>query len=173
VSKIFNNLAIWTILNPNFIFWKGNYYPVILHWLFELFFRLFPKCWFTFRKKFEQAEADDNEVAPEEDPVSSEPEEPQKIELKPPMEIVIPAAGVLVEKGNEYEHKKDIVVDNEKKEEERGPIEEVKIAPQNVEDDEEMIIDNNQMGETIGNLANEATTNTFYGPKVEAKSKGM
>ena len=90
-----------------------NIILVIAHWLFELIFKLFPFCCINFRKKMQKAEADDEEVVPEDEVLSSEESVAPKVVVKPPVEIVIPAAGVLVEKGNEYQMEKDEIIGKE------------------------------------------------------------
>ncbi len=61
----------------------------------------------------QKAEADDEEVVPEDEVLSSEESVAPKVVVKPPVEIVIPAAGVLVEKGNEYQMEKDEIIGKE------------------------------------------------------------
>ena len=55
----------------------------------------------------QKAEVDDEEVAPEAEVLSSEESVEPKVIVQPPVEIVIPAAGVLVERGQEYKFQKD------------------------------------------------------------------
>lgn len=87
-----------------------NIILVITHWIFELIFKLCPFCCLNFQKKMQKAEVDDDEVAPEEEVLSSEESVEPQVIVEPPKEIVIPAAGVLVEKGQEYKFEKDIVL---------------------------------------------------------------
>jgi len=58
----------------------------------------------------QKAEVDDDEVVPEEEVLSSEESVKKEIVVAPPLEIVIPAAGVLVEKGQEYQMEQDQMV---------------------------------------------------------------
>jgi len=87
-----------------------------------------------------------------------EPEE-KTIIVQPPIEIVIPAAGVLVEKGQEYQMEKDIIKEPPKK---KMPQEEVKeIKATNIEE-EDLIINKPRKGPSTPNIDAEATANTFY-----------
>eukprot|EP00343_Euplotes_focardii_P006802 CAMPEP_0205823370 /NCGR_PEP_ID=MMETSP0206-20130828/16226_1 /ASSEMBLY_ACC=CAM_ASM_000279 /TAXON_ID=36767 /ORGANISM="Euplotes focardii, Strain TN1" /LENGTH=159 /DNA_ID=CAMNT_0053120473 /DNA_START=2310 /DNA_END=2789 /DNA_ORIENTATION=- len=134
-----------------------NIVLLVTHWIFEFIFRLFPFCCFNFRKKLQKAEVDDEEVEPEAEVLSSEESVEPKVVVQPPVEIVIPAAGVLVEKGHEYQFQKDEVIDNKQK----MPKEEFKeIRPANVEDDEDYIINKKN---TPGGGDNFAAGNTFLG----------
>jgi cysteine-rich repeat protein len=144
-----------------------NIFLVVAHWFFEFMFKLFPFWCINMRKKFQQAEVDDDEVAPEEEVLSSEESVQKEIIVKPPIEIVIPAAGVLVEKGQEYQMERDQILEEKKKP--RMPAEEIKeIKPSNVDDDD-MIINQQR---TPGGIDNAATANTFFGTNTPALGKG-
>eukprot|EP00344_Euplotes_crassus_P005852 CAMPEP_0196999608 /NCGR_PEP_ID=MMETSP1380-20130617/4747_1 /TAXON_ID=5936 /ORGANISM="Euplotes crassus, Strain CT5" /LENGTH=191 /DNA_ID=CAMNT_0042416587 /DNA_START=2207 /DNA_END=2778 /DNA_ORIENTATION=+ len=141
-----------------------NIICVVAHWIFELLFRLFPFCCLGVRKKLQKADADDEEVNPEAEVLSSEESVEPKVVIQPPVEIVIPAAGVLVEKGQEYQMQQDIVVEKEKK---KMPKEEFKEAPEikpsNVDnDDEDLVIDQKKTPTGLNNTYN-ATGTTLFG----------
>ena len=145
-----------------------NIILVITHWIFELIFKLWPFCCLNFRKKMQKAEADDEEVQPEAEVLSSEESVEKQVIVQPPIEIVIPAAGVLVEKGQEYTLEKDTIIETKKK----MPKEEIKeIKAQTVEEDENLVI--NKGRNTPGALENEKTANTFYNSQGNSKLKGL
>ena len=122
-----------------------NILMVFAHWIFELFFRLFPFCCVALKKKLEKAEVDDEEVVSEEEALPSEESVEKQVVVQPPVEIEIPAAGVLVEKGQEYQMEKDTIKQNEDKK--KTPIEEVKeIRPTNVGVDDDDVIINKPKG---------------------------
>eukprot|EP00345_Euplotes_harpa_P013898 CAMPEP_0168337858 /NCGR_PEP_ID=MMETSP0213-20121227/12458_1 /TAXON_ID=151035 /ORGANISM="Euplotes harpa, Strain FSP1.4" /LENGTH=469 /DNA_ID=CAMNT_0008343463 /DNA_START=1338 /DNA_END=2747 /DNA_ORIENTATION=- len=149
-----------------------NIILVITHWIFELIFRLCPFCCMNFRKKMQKAEVDDDEVVPEAEVLSSEESVEKQVIVQPPIEIVIPAAGVLVEKGQEYTLEKDTVIEPKK----RMPEEEVKeIKPANVEEDEDLIVNRgrNTPNTAKSNIDNEQTANTFYNSQGKSKLKGL
>mmetsp|Transcript_33895 Transcript_33895/g.33421 ORF Transcript_33895/g.33421 Transcript_33895/m.33421 type:complete len:176 (+) Transcript_33895:1409-1936(+) len=122
-----------------------NIILLIAHWIFEFFFKLCPFCCRGVRKKMQKADGDDEEVAPEEDVLSSEESVEPKVVIQPPVEIVIPAAGVLVEKGQEYKMQQDILAEEEEKK--KMPKEEFKeIRPSNVVDEDAEMVINQKKG---------------------------
>ena len=162
-----------------------NIILVITHWIFELIFRLCPFCCLNFRKKMQKAEVDDEEVQPEAEVLSSEESVEKQVIVQPPIEIVIPAAGVLVEKGQEYTLEKDTIIGNflnnitnpglieNKKKMPKEETKEVKeIKAQTVEEDENLII-NKGRNTPAGNIDNEKTANTFYNSQGNNKLKGL